>query len=317
MHIDATKVQNLLPVKDCIQAVREAMIAFSQDNVQVPLRSSIPIEEGKTLLFMPGACKELGFYGVKLISLHADNARKGLPTIQGVIILFDHETGEPKAMIEGSSVTGLRTAAASALATELLARPEAKTLGIFGAGLQAETHIDAIAAVRPIENVLIWARKYDAAVAFADQQSKRTGLSIKAVADPADAAACDIICTVTAASEPVLKSEWVKPGTHINLVGSHSLSAREADTALIVNSRLYVDSLASTTAEAGDIMIPVQEGAINMDHIVGEIGQVASGDLAGRLDDKQITLYNSLGITAQDLFSAASIYRRFLSTNPQ
>jgi ornithine cyclodeaminase len=188
-------------------------------------------------------------------------------------------------------------------------------LGIFGAGLQAETHVDAITAVRPIESVLIWARNHDAAVTFADQQSKRTGLSVKAVADPADAAVSDIICTVTAASEPVLKSEWVQPGTHINLVGSHSLSAREADTALIVNSRLYVDSLASTTAEAGDIMIPVQEGAIDMGHIIGEIGQVASDDLAGRLDDKQITLYKSLGITAQDLFSAAFVYRRFLSLN--
>ena len=317
VQIDAAQVQELLPAKDCIQTVREAMIAFSQDNVQVPLRSSIPLEYGKSLLVMPGASKELGFYGVKLISLHADKAQKGLPTIQGAIILFDYETGEPKAMIEGSSVTGLRTAAASALATQLLARPEAKTLGIFGAGLQAETHIDAIAAVRPIESVFIWARNHAAAVAFADQQSKRTGLSVRAVADPAKAAETDIICTVTAASEPILKWEWVKPGTHVNLVGSHSLSAREADTDLIVNARLYVDSLASTAAEAGDIMTPVQEGAIEMDHIVGEIGQVASGDLPGRLNETQITLYKSLGITAQDLFSAVFIYRRFLRLNPQ
>ena len=157
-------------------------------------------------------------------------------------------------MIDGTSVTGLRTAAASALATQMLARPEAKTLGIFGAGLQAETHVDAITAVRPIESVLIWARNHDAAVTFAEQQSKRTGLSVKAVGDPADAA-------------------------------------------------------------ASDIMIPVQEGAIDMGHIIGEIGQVASDDLAGRLDDKQITLYKSLGITAQDLVSSAFVYRRFLSLN--
>jgi ornithine cyclodeaminase len=307
----------LLSVKDCIQVVREAMIAFSQDNVQVPLRSSIPMEKGKSMLFMPGACKELGFYGGKLISLHSDNAQRGLPSIQGVIVLFDYETGEPKAIIEGTSVTGLRTAAASALATQLLARSEAKTLGIYGAGLQAETHIDAIAAVRPIESVLIWARNHDSAIAFADHQSKRTGLSIRAVSDPAEVADSDIICTVTAAAEPVLKGEWVKPGAHINLIGSHSLSAREADTELIVNSRVYVDSLASTTAEAGDIMIPVQEGAIDMDHILGEIGQVASSDIAGRSDDKQITLYKSLGITAQDLFAAVFIYRRFLNMKTQ
>ena len=314
IQINATQVRELLPTKDCIQAVRAAMIAFSQDNVQVPLRSSISVEAGKSLLIMPGACKELGFYGVKLISLHADNALKRLPTIQGAIILFDHESGEPKSMIEGSSVTGLRTAAASALATQLLARTDAKTLGIFGAGLQAETHIDAIAAVRPIESVLIWARNYDAAAAFAERQSKRTGLTVSAVADPIEAAETDIICTVTAASEPILKGEWVNPGTHINLVGSHSLTAREADTALITNARVYVDSLASTTAEAGNIMIPVKEGAIDMSHVIGEIGHVAAGDLAGRINDTQITLYNSLGITAQDLFSAVSIDRRFLNS---
>ena len=311
VQIDAALVHKLLSVKDCIKAVKQAMIAFSQNTVQVPLRSSFPVEQGKTLLIMPGACQELGFYGVKLISLHTTNALSGLPTIQGAILLFDHQTGELKAMIEGSSVTGLRTAAASALATDLLARPQAKTLGILGAGLQAQTHIDAIATVRPLENILVWARDYHAALAFAQQQSKRTGLSISAVDNPAEAGACDIICTVTAAAEPVLKGDWLKPGAHVNLVGSHSLSAREADTALIVNSRLYVDSLISAQAEAGDIMIPVQEGAISLEHILGEIGSVASGELSGRLDDQQITVYKSLGITAQDLFAAADIYRRF------
>ena len=312
-EIDATQVRKLLPAEDCIETVQEAMIAFSKNSVQVPLRSSIPIDKSKSMLVMPGVCKELGFYGVKLISLHGGNSQKGLPTIQGLIVLFDFETGEPKAMIDGSEVTGRRTAAASALATRLLARPEANTLGIFGAGLQAETHIDAIATVRSIERVLVWARNFDSAVAFADQQSKRTGLFVKAVADPEQAAASDIICTVTSASEPVLKRNWVKPGTHINLVGSHSLTAREADTALIVDARLFVDSLASTRAEAGDIMIPVQEGAIDMDHIVGEIGNVASGDVIGRQSAEQITVYNSLGITAQDLFAAVLVYRRFLS----
>lgn len=314
IEIDASQVRRLLPAVDCIEAVQDAMIAFSKNEIQVPLRSSIPIEEGKAMLVMPGVCNALGFYGVKLISLHGGNAAKGLPTIQGLIVLFDSETGEPKAMVEGSEVTGRRTAAASALATRLLARPEANTLGIFGAGLQAETHIDAIAAVRPVERVLVWARNYDSAVVFADRQSKRTGLSVQAVADPAEAAASDIICTVTAASEPVLKGAWVRPGTHINLVGSHSLTAREADTSLIVDARLYVDSLDSTRAEAGDIMIPIQEGAIGMEHVVGEIGKVASGDLTGRRNAQEVTVYNSLGITAQDLFAAALVYRRFLSS---
>jgi len=315
--IDESQVAELLPAKESIRVVREAMIAFSRGGVLVPLRSSIPIEENKSMLFMPGASKELGFYGAKLISLHPENDPQCGPTIQGLIALFEYDTGTPKAIIDGASVTGLRTAAASALATDLLARPDARSLGIFGCGLQAKTHLDAIASIRDLDQVLVWSRNHDSALAFAEQQSQRTGLAVKAMLDPMAAATCDILCTVTAASEPILKGTWIKPGAHINLVGSHSLSAREADTPLIAQSGVYVDSLASAIAEAGDIMIPVQEGAITQEHILGEIGQLASGDISGRLDDTQITLYKSLGITAQDLFTAAFIYRRYQELNPQ
>lgn len=311
LYIDATQVRELLTVNDSIQVIREAMSTFSQGGVDNPLRTSIPVDGSKSMLFMPGASRELGFYGAKLLSMHQGNAEKGLPSIQGFIVLFDYETGQPKAMIDGASVTGLRTAAASALATDLLARHSAETLGIYGTGLQAESHIDAIASIRQISEVLVWARRRESAITFAERQSARTGLTVKAVPDPAAVAGCDILCTVTASSEPILKGAWVKPGTHINLVGSHSLSAREADTELIAMSRVYVDSRESTLTESGDIMIPVQEKAIGPDHIVGEIGQVVSRDLAGRSNNHEVTLYKSLGITAQDLFSAVHIYRRF------
>ncbi len=290
-------------------AVREAMIAFSHGDFHAPLRTSLPIDSGKSMLFMPGGARELGYYGAKLISLHDENATKGLPTIQGVIVLFDFDTGEPKAMIDGASVTGLRTAAASALATDLLARPDASTLGIFGAGAQAATHIDAIAAVRSIDRVLLWARNSKSAAVFAEQHSRRTGLRVEVVSEARDAARCDILCTVTASEQPLLKGEWVEAGTHINLVGSHSLSTREANTALIQNSRVFVDSLASTTAEGGDVMIPVKQGRYTVDQIIGEIGEVATGGIEGRLSATDVTLYNSLGVFAQDLYSAAAAYR--------
>ncbi len=306
--IDASRVAQLLPMADCIGVMREAMIATSAGVVDVPLRQSLTIGDGKSMLFMPGSAKGLGFYGSKLITLHADNPAKGLPSIQGFIALFDYNTGEPRAIIDGASVTGLRTAAASGLATDLLARRDATTLGIYGSGLQATTHIDAVAAVRPINDILVWGRDHCAAESFASSESVRTGLPVRAVSDPEHVASCDIICTVTGSPTPILRGDWVARGTHINLVGSHSLDTREADTALIQKARVYVDSMRSTIAEGGNIMIPIDEGAIDAMHIVGEIGQAAAGDIPCRTDGTQITVYSSLGITSQDLYAAAHIF---------
>jgi len=207
-------------------------------------------------------------------------------------------------MIEGASVTAIRTAAASGLATRELARRDAKTHGIFGTGVQAVTHIDAIAAVRPIERVVVWGRNAEKARELAGTQSARTGLDIVAADAPRRAAECDIVSTVTAAREPILMGDWIRPGTHVNLVGAHEPDAREADSALVARARVYVDSLASAMHEAGDLLMPIAEGLITRDHIVGEIGAVLEGDLANRRDDREITLYKSLGIVAQDLFAA-------------
>ncbi len=308
--IDASRVARLLPMTDCIGVMREAMIATSAGTVDVPLRQSLAIGDGQSMLIMPGAAKELGYYGSKLITLHADNPAKGLPSIQGFIALFDFDTGEPRAIIDGASVTGLRTAAASGLATDLLSRRDATTLGIYGIGLQAKTHIDAVAAVRPISNILVWGRNHGAAKNFAQLESVRTGLPVRAVSDPEDVASCDILCTVTGSPTPVLRGNWVAPGTHVNLVGSHSLDTREADTVLIKKAKVYVDSMRSTIAEGGNIMIPISEGAIDETHIVGEIGQAAAGDIPCRTDGSQITVYSSLGVTSQDLYAAAHIYGR-------
>jgi len=309
--IDADQVARLLPMANCIQAVREAMVATSLGKVAYPLRSSIPVGDGQSMLFMPGSSKELGFYGAKLITLHKDNTARGLPSIQGLICLFDYDTGEPLAIVDGACVTGLRTAAASGLATDLLARRDARSLGIYGCGVQATRHIDAITAVRSVQEVVIWARNPVSADNFARKESERTGLPVRAVSYPAEAGACDILCTVTASPEPILLGEWVGPGTHINLVGSHSLSTREADSELIRKSRVYVDSLQSTAAEGGNIMIPVGEGLINETHIIGEIGLAANGDIPLRENREQITVYSSLGITSQDLFTAVSVYKRW------
>ena len=312
--INRKEVERLLPMADCIDAMAEAMRAASNGAVSMPLRLFTPLaDDSGSLGLMPGSTLDPPFFGAKVISLRFDNPAKGLPTVQGYVSLFDHGTGTPVALIEGSSVTAIRTAAASGLATRELARQGARTHGVFGTGVQAVTHIDAVSSVRNIDRVIVWGRDAGKTRRFAAEQSARTALEVTATEDPAEAAACDVVSTVTAATGPVLKGEWLQPGSHLNLVGVHTPDAREVDTATVRRSRVYVDLMESAMNEAGDLLIPIAEGTIDEAHILGEIGQVLAGAVPGRTGDSDITLYKSLGIVAQDLFAAARIYARALA----
>ena len=309
IFISAEEVRETLTMASCIEAVDAAMRALSNGKVPAPPRSFVPVADSDAVLaLMPGSTSELGVYGAKIMTLHPQNPAHGLPVLQGFIVLFDRASGALAAIVEGSSVTAIRTAAASALATRELAREDATSHGIFGTGVQAGTHIDAIAAVRPIERVAVWGRNFDTAAAFAAAQQERTGFEIVAVEDPRDAAGCDIVSTVTASADPVIHGDWVTTGAHVNLVGSHAATAREADTELIVRSRVYVDSLQSALSQAGELVIPIQEESIGEEHVVGEIGEVLEGRVAGRGDDAAITVYKSLGVVAQDLFAANRVF---------
>lgn len=311
--INRQEVERLLPMAACIDAVAEAMRAASGGAVSMPPRLFTPLaDDSGSLGLMPGSTLEPPVFGAKVISLRFDNPSKGLPTVQGYVSLFDHDSGRPVALIEGASITAIRTAAASGLATRELARRDARTHGIFGTGVQAVTHIDAIASVRDIDRVVVWGRDAVKARRFAAMQAERAQLDVRATGDPAEAAGCDVVSTVTAATEPVLMGQWLQPGCHLNLVGVHTPDAREADTRAIERSRVYVDLMESAMNEAGDLLIPIGEGAIDAQHIVGEIGQVLAGDVPGRRGDAEITLYKSLGIVAQDLFTAARVYARAL-----
>jgi ornithine cyclodeaminase len=312
--INRKEVERLLPMAACIDVMSDAMRAASAGAVAMPLRLFTPLADNSgSLGLMPGSTLEPPFFGAKVISLRFDNPAKGLPTVQGFVSLFEHGTGTPVALIEGSSVTAIRTAAASGLATRELARRDARTHGVFGTGVQAVTHIDAVACVRDIDRVVVWGRDPEKVRRFAAQQSERTELEVKATDDPAEAAACDVVSTVTAANEPVLGGEWLRPGCHVNLVGVHTPDAREADTEAVRRARVYVDLMESAMNEAGDLLIPIAEGAISKAHILGEIGQVLAGTVPGRTGASDITLYKSLGIVAQDLFAAAHIYARALA----
>jgi ornithine cyclodeaminase len=307
--IDAAGVRTHLPMAECIDAMARAMIAVSGRAASMPPRTVMPlIDQSGYFAVMPGSLGEPLVYGAKVVSLHPANPAAGRPAIQGFVALFDHETGRPLALVDGAEITSLRTAAASGLATRLLSRSDSSTLGLLGYGVQAGAHLEAICAVRDIAEVRVWGRSLERARAFAERHSARLHPKIVAVAEPQTAAACDIVCAVTGSAEPIILGEWLQPGAHVNLVGAHSPQTREADTALVKRGRVYVDALVSAFSEAGDILIPIEAGAIAPSHVVGEIGALLLGRVEGRATPAQITVYKSLGVVAQDLVAAHAVW---------
>lgn len=296
---------------DCIDAMELAMRAVSQGEVGLPDRLAAPLPDGASHFFvMPGTITEPRVYGAKLIGLHPSNPAAGRPAVQGFVALFDGESGSPLALVDGGEITRLRTAAASALATRLLARPDAHSHGIIGAGVLAAGHLEAISCVRDIQAVRVWARDPEKARAFAARWAGADAAVVEAVADPAEAGACDIVSTVTNAHDPVLRGSWLHPGAHLNLVGAHEPDHREADSDAVARAAVYVDYRRAALREAGDLLLPMAEGRFDEAHIRGEIGELLEGRVAGRSGPQQITLYKSLGLVAQDLFAAQRVYRR-------
>ena len=310
-HFDASQVREFLPIGECIEAMAEAMKAVSSGSVTLPPRTYMPApQQSAFLVVMPGCVLQPNILGLKVLTLYPHNPQSDLPTLQGFVALFDPMTGAPLAMIDGVEVTRIRTAAVSALATRELARQNAKSLGILGCGVQAHEHIDAIAAVRPVNEIRVWGRSYRKAVEFAALHAARTGNRVSAVRDAADAASCDIVCTVTRSREPVIRGAWVQPGAHVNLVGGHSADTREADSALVSKSRVYVDSRVAAAIEAGDLLVPRAAGEIDEGHVVGELGELLLQKIGGRRDQTEITVFKSLGLAAQDLLAAWYVLQR-------
>jgi ornithine cyclodeaminase len=309
--VNAEETRRLLPMAECIAVMDRAMRAASAGAVAAPERIIAPLADGISyFILMPGSMTGSPVYGAKVVSLHPGNPAAGRPAVQGFVTLFDGGTGSPVALIDGAEITRIRTAAASALATRELARPDAATHGVLGAGVQAASHLEAIACVRDIGQVLVWARDLGKARQFAAEQRQRIGREVTAVESAAQAAACDIVSLVTNSPEPVLRGAWLQPGAHLNLVGSHEAGHREADTEAVTRAAVYVDSRRGALSEAGDILIPISEGLMSADDIIGELGEVLTGAAPGRQNDRQITLYKSLGIVAQDLFAAEHVLGR-------
>lgn len=306
------EVRALLPMAECIDLMRTTMIAVSEGQAEVPLRSVMKMPGDIGMMgTMGGYLAEPECYGIKVVSLSPRNVGTEYSSHLGIVLLFETAHGRPVAMIDAAEITAIRTAAASALATDLLARDDAGDLAILGAGEQARTHLEAMLAVRPIRRVRAWSHRRESAERFAAGQSARHGLPIEVFDEPCDAVrGADLICTVSKASEPILLSEQVSDGAHINLVGSSVASCTEADTALVRRSRYFVDMRQSTINEAGEYLRALAAGAITPDHILGEIGEVANGSVAGRVSSGDVTIYKSLGIAAQDLAAAHYVMSR-------
>jgi len=307
--IEREEVASRLTYDLCIPIVRRAMIAFSKGETRQHLRSIIPLARGHVFGIMPGAMGENAPFGAKLISVYPENFARGRQSHQGLVVLFEPETGEPVCIVHAGEITAIRTAAASAVATDALARPDARRLAILGYGEQAATHARALLKVRAIQSVRVWGRSPDRAKTFCERMSLELGIPFTSANDVANAVSdADIICTVTSAREPILQGAWVRPGTHVNLVGSSVAGPVEVDTDLVVRSRFVVDSREGVLRQGAEFLRAKQAGSIGDDHIAAEIGQVLAGDIMGRRSDAEITAYKSLGHVVQDLASAWALY---------
>jgi ornithine cyclodeaminase len=315
--IGRAAVRELLPMAVCIELMEHAMGATARGETLQPPRWIVPLpgSEGNGLGLMPGWMADPEVFGAKVTAVFPGNSGSELQSHQGAIVLFEGRRGSPMAIVHGGEVTAIRTAAASALATRLLARDDACELAVLGYGEQAAQHIEAMACVRRIQRVRVWGRSPERAARFPATQSKQHGLAVEAVASvEAAVRGSDIICTTSAAAEPILQGDWVSSGTHLNVVGSSVAAAREIDDRTVERSRFYVDYKPSTVAQGGEYLAALSAGRISAAHILGEIGEVITGRVAGRTHRDEITLYKSLGIPVEDLVSAEYLWRQAQST---
>jgi ornithine cyclodeaminase/alanine dehydrogenase-like protein (mu-crystallin family) len=301
-----TEVRQLLPMAECIDLMHRTMIAVSERRVVLPLRSVMVMPGGLGMLGnMPGYLADPECFGVKLVSLIPRNKPPQYSSHLGLVLLFEAEHGCPVALLDAAAITAIRTAAASGLATRLLARPDAGDLALLGAGEQAQSHLEAMLAVRTLRRIRVWARDRDKAAEFAHAEGARHGIVIETASTVREAVGgADLICTVTKAREPILLGEQLAPGVHLNVVGSSIAAAAEIDTPAVVKSRFFVDCRESTVNEGGEYLRALKAGAITPEHILAEIGEVANGSKIGRHSPSDVTLYKSLGIAPQDLASA-------------
>jgi alanine dehydrogenase len=311
------QVRELLNIDDLIHALEQAHIQYSSGQAVMPVRLVVPLTpiQGR-ITSMPGYLNDVKGLGMKVVTYFANNASHDLPAILANIMLFSADTGKMIALMDGSYITAIRTACASALATRVLATPGAATLGILGAGVQARAHIQALARVRPLRRIKIFSPSGVSAAAVKREMEKDISVAIEVAPNAEEVMReSDLLVTVTTAKEPIVKPEWLKAGMHINAVGSHRPDLREIDGATLARAKVVVDSREAIMAECGDILLALKEKSVGNDVIHGEIGEVLAGSRPGRRSADEITLYKSVGIAIQDVATANLVYHRALERN--
>jgi ornithine cyclodeaminase len=315
--VNGSEVQKLLPMGECIDVMSDALAALARGDAILPLRPILWLPEKVGALgMMPAYLGNIQSVGLKVVTVFPGNHGTKFDSHQGAVLLFETGHGQLLSIMDASSITAIRTAAVSGLATRLLAREDSSTVAILGSGVQARTHVEAMINARPIKNIRVWSRNAERVSKFVEREAKHRSIEVVVAGSAQEAVrGADIICTTTSSQEPVLQGEWIAPGAHINAVGSSVAFARELDTAAVTNARLYVDRRESTLNESGDFIIAKKEGAIGDDHIVGEIGDVILGRVKGRRSNDEITLFKSLGLAVEDLAAANHIYRKATDTD--
>lgn len=301
--LSEAEVSELLPMSECIGVMEGALAALARGEAYQPLRTKIqpPAAPGLFGLMPAWRGGATPYFGLKEVCVFPGNPARGLDTHLGAVLLHSGETGELLAVVNASAVTAIRTAAVSAVATKVLARPDARRMAILGAGVQGRHHLEAIPLVRSIAEVRVYSRS---------GSERMAGATVCATAEEAVRGA-DIVVTATSSKEPVLRREWIAPGTHINAVGSSVPSARELDGATVAAASLFVDRRESTVNESGDYLHAVREGAISgPDHIRGELGEILIGRAEGRKSPAEVTLFKSLGLAIEDLAAAAYLFEK-------
>ena len=310
--ISGPEVRQLLPYRECVEAVATAMRAVSSGRALMPLRQIMRLPSGQGALgMMPGYLGDPECFGIKLLSLFPGNPAIGLSSHMGLYVLCEAENGRPLALMDASVLTAIRTAAASVVATRALAREDARALAIVGTGEEAVSHIEAFQAARPFDRLLIWGRRPAAAEALAERSRRVGAWAVEVVPSVREAlAVADVVCTVTSSPDPLLFGADVRPGTHLCLVGSSIPTTREVDDDCVEMSRFFVDYRGSALAQAGELLHAIRERRVTESHVVAEIGEVLNGGVPGRRSADEVTVYKSLGVAAQDLAAATLVHRR-------
>ena len=301
---------------ECIELMADALAALARGEVFQPLRTIIRPPEARGLLGLMPAYRagEQGAFGMKAICVFPENPAKGKDAHQGAVMLFSRETGELLALMNASEITAIRTAAVSAVATRLLAREDAGRLAIVGAGVQARTHLAALALVRSIKDARVVARNFDHAVELTREMQPKFSFPIKAVRTNEEAVRdADLIVTATSSLEPVIDKDWISAGAHINAIGTHSPNSREVDSGTMGAARIFVDRRESALNESGDYLLAAKEGVVTPESIIGEIGELLVGSKSGRTSLTDITLFKSLGLAIEDVACANYLHQKALS----